>query len=109
MAFDLLGNLAQVGFFDLILPWTLFFAIVYGLLRKIDMFKNEKIDLVIGVVLAFFGVNYTTFGVEIGSFLTRLFGVGGLVLSVVLLIVLLLPLLGGDGSKSLMGLIDLKD
>lgn len=98
MAFDLLGNLNQLGFFDLILPWTLFFAITYGLLSKINLFgdKNgDKINLVIAIVLAFFGVNYTTIGVDVGLFLTKLFGTGGLFLSVVLLAAILLPLLGG--------------
>ena len=106
MAFDFLGNLAQLGFFDIILPWTLFFAIVYGLLGKLKLFgdNSDKINLVIAIVIAFFGVNYTTVGVNVGNFLTNLFGVGGLGLSVVLLIAILVPLLGGD---KLFGLLDL--
>ena len=108
MAFDFLGNLAQLGFFDIILPWTLFFAIVYGVLGKVELFgkegKSNKINLVIAIVIAFFGVNYTTVGVNVGNFLTNLFGVGGLGLSVVLLIAILVPLLGGD---KLFGLLDL--
>lgn len=98
MAFDLLGNLANLGFFDLILPWTLFFAIIYGLLGKVNLFgdKSEKINLVIAVAMAFFGVNYTTVGANVGLFLTNLFGIGGLGLSVILLIAIMLPLLGGD-------------
>jgi hypothetical protein len=96
MAFDFLGNLAQLGFFDIILPWTLFFAIVYGLLSPLKLFgdKSDKINMIIAIAIAFFGVNYTSVGVNVGMFLTNLFGVGGLLLSIILLAIIVLPLLG---------------
>ncbi|MBW6462456.1 MAG: hypothetical protein K0B07_05425 [DPANN group archaeon] len=95
--YDLIGNLQDVGFYDILLPWALFFAIVYGLLTKVGPFsgsEQKSIVSIISMVVAFFIVGYTPFGATFGVYLAELFGKSGTILAGLLVASLFLGMAG---------------
>jgi len=44
--------LEQLGFAELFLPFVLFFGVIYAVLSRIDLFKDQKIRLVISLALS---------------------------------------------------------
>ncbi|MCK5594244.1 MAG: hypothetical protein KAI18_03310 [Candidatus Aenigmarchaeota archaeon] len=102
--YDLIGNLKDVGFYDILLPWALFFAMTYGLLTSVGPFSTKKEDgkeptdqgipAIISMAVAFFIIAYTPFGLSFGSYLAILFGKSGTVLVGLLVIVLFLGMAG---------------
>ena len=95
--YDLIGNLQEVGFYDILLPWALFFAIVYGLLTKVGPFngpEQKSIVSIISMVVAFFVVGYTPFGATFGTYLAEVFGKSGTVLAGLLVASLFLGMAG---------------
>mgnify|MGYP001405172113 CR=1 FL=1 len=93
-----LVNMNQLGFFDFLLPWLFTFAIVYGLLTKLNLFGdvNPKISAVLAIVFAFFtapfaGVYLATFFATLGTEIT-------IVLSGLLTVMLFASILGFEGS-----------
>ncbi len=95
MAFSveyILGRLEEQGLFNIILPILLVFAIVYGILGKINIFgDNDKINAVIAFV---FGM-YVTMFTEFALFLTNMTA-GGMTILVGLLFFLMIV---GFGSS----------
>jgi hypothetical protein len=96
LVYNALGNLNNLDFFNILLPFVLFLAITYGLLSKVNLFggKGDKINAVISIAIAFFAVNYTTQGARIGEYLTKLFGSGSLAIATILLFIIALQLFG---------------
>jgi len=103
--YDLIGNLKDVGFYDILLPWALFFAIVYGLLTSVGPFSTKKgddgkepmdksIPAMISMAVAFFAIAYTPFGMNFGMYLAEMFGKSGTVLAGLLMISLFLGMAG---------------
>lgn len=95
--YDLIGNLQNIGFYDILLPWALFFAMCYGLLIKVGPFsgKDQKsITSIISMAVAFFAVAYTPYGMQFGVYLAELFGKSGTILAGLLVLVLFLGMAG---------------
>ena len=95
--YDLIGNLRDVGFYDILLPWALFFAIVYGLLIKVGPFsgkENRHIVSIISMAVAFFAIAYTPFGMNFGLYLAEMFGKSGTILAALLVLSLFLGMAG---------------
>lgn len=95
--YDLIGNLQDVGFYDILLPWALFFAMIYGLLTKLGPFngsEQKSIVSIISMAVAFFIVGYTPFGATFGVYLAELFGKSGTVLAGLLVASLFLGMAG---------------
>jgi|GEM_PF-659062 len=91
---NIVGKLAGLGFYDFVLPWLLFFAVVVGVLNKVDLFGgNKKINAIIAAVIAFFAVAFVPVG-GIMAYYGTLFGVGGMTIAVLLLIIILGGTLG---------------
>jgi len=88
----------QVGIFDFYLPFVLSFAIIYGILRKIKIFGDEKVgkttDLIISLILSVFAIGYTPVGVTLAAFFGTMFT--GTVMIVVTLLgtIMILYILG---------------
>lgn len=70
---DLLTIANNIGFFQFYLPFVLTFAIFYGILQKIDIFKSRNINLVIALVLAFYVIDFTPVGITLAQFLSTFF------------------------------------
>lgn len=102
--YDLVGNLKDVGFYDILLPWALFFAMTYGILTTVGPFSTKKeegkksvdktIPAIISMALAFFIIAYTPFGLTFGSYLAIMFGKGGTVLVGLLVILIFMSMAG---------------
>jgi len=90
----LMTNLNALGFYDFVLPFLFVFAIVYGLLAKLNMFggANSRISALIGLIAAFFAVGYV--GVPMAAFFTGLFGGATIFLAGLLVVVLFLAMAG---------------
>lgn len=96
----LLGNLNQLGFYKFVLPWLFTLAIVYGVLLKVKLFdeKQQSLNGLIALVVAFFVVNYTPAGFALDGFFTQVFGVGILILTGIFVVLLLMGLVGLKGE-----------
>ncbi|MEA2003853.1 MAG: hypothetical protein U9O53_02740 [archaeon] len=102
--YDLVGNLKDVGFYDILLPWALFFAVTYGILTTAGPFSTKKeegkkavdrsIPAIISMAVAFFIVAYTPFGLTFGSYLAIMFGKSGTVLVGLLVILIFMGMAG---------------
>lgn len=49
-------------FWDLVLPFILVFAIVYGLLSQVDVFNDDKPNVIISLIFAAFATYYNLIG-----------------------------------------------
>ncbi len=84
-------------FYGFLLPWLFTFAIVYGLLSKIDLFgkdnkKAGKINVALAFVIAFFVTGAA--GPQLAAFFINLFGGAAVYLAGILVIILFLAMIG---------------
>ncbi|MCD6371230.1 MAG: hypothetical protein J7L39_00740 [Candidatus Aenigmarchaeota archaeon] len=67
----------SMGIFDYYLPFALTFAIFYGLLERIKIFGKgttaRRVNLIVSVVVAFFVMAYTPFGITLKTFFSSFF------------------------------------
>jgi hypothetical protein len=91
---DFLNTMTQLGFFEFLLPWLFVFAIVYGLLIKLNIFgeANQKISAILAMVLAFFTAPFA--GVQLAAFFVSLGTEVTIVLAGLLTIMLFAGILG---------------
>jgi Na+/H+ antiporter NhaC len=68
------AQINQMGFYGFLLPWLFTFAVVYGLLMKLDIFGdvNKQVSVLLGIILAFFvsaagGPQMATFFISLGA------------------------------------------
>ncbi len=74
-------TLGGVGLFQFGLPLLVTFAIVYGILDRIDLFEQPRINGIIAVVAGFFVANFAgNAGAGIGLFMSNFFGAFAVVL-----------------------------
>lgn len=95
---DTVTSLQGTGVFELVLPFLLVFAIVYGLLKSIGIFGDDKPNVIIGLVMAILAVVYF----PMGEWLQFLEGRWALWLILLLMVMITLELVGfnprGEGS-----------
>ena len=100
---DLLYIANQIGFLQFYLPFVLTFAVFYGILQKIDIFKSRNINLIIALALAFFVIGYTPVGTTLADFLSQFFTQVSLYLFTILglgMILFLLAAITGHDMES---------
>ena len=91
----LVSNLTSLGFFNFFLPYLFTFAVIYGLLVKTKVLgEDPKISGVVSLAIAFFTIGFG--GPILGQFFINLAGIGALVLSGILIVILFVGLAGGD-------------
>ncbi len=84
---DALNSWADTGLFDLALPFLLIFAVVYGLLDRMKIFKEKGVNVIIalasgllsiqfGFVGEFFSALFPRFGIGIAIILVALIAIG---------------------------------
>jgi len=83
----IIDNLNQLGFYGFVLPWLLVFGITYGILEKSKLL-NKKAAGIVSLALSFFVTAYT----GIGSFFIGLSGVGAMVITAALIVVMFFAL-----------------
>ena len=94
-------------FTNFLLPWIFTFAIVYGLLFKINIFAdaNQKVSVALAFVIAFFVS--ATGGPQLGAFFTSLFGGASTFLAGILVVILFVTMVGfkfNDNKQNTMAL-----
>ena len=94
--FDImLGNMNRLKIFDFFLTWLLFFAIMFAVLRKSEVFGGEiSVNGVIAFVVSFFIINYTPVGTTLGAFFSSLFGLAAVIVAGLLVGILFLGMAG---------------
>ncbi len=92
----LIGNLNEIGFYELFLPYVLFTTLTYALFRKVKLFdEGQGIDILFSMTIGFFVINYTSLGI----FLSHLFSVASLFIAMSVVIVLVTASLGMNFPK----------
>lgn len=93
---NLVESSEEMGFFDVLLPFLLVFAVIFAVLQKIKLFgsdaKAKKIDGVVSLVMAAFLVSQTRLVEILQGFLPRV--------SMAIVVVLMLLLVVGIFTKS---------
>ena len=94
-----LSQLDQVGFFQFLLPFLLIFALVFGILNQIHLFKdNKSINAIIALVVGLMALQFPL----VPQFFSEIFPRLGVALSILLVILILVgifidPRKGGIG------------
>lgn len=74
-------QLGGIGLYQYGLPLLVTFAVVYGILDRIELFEQEEINAIIGLVAGFFVANFAGgAGASLGLFLSNFFGAFAVVL-----------------------------
>jgi len=83
-------NLKQIGFYDFFLPFLLILAVTYGILQEKKIISSEtSVNGVISLAIAFLATYFLR-----GVFYTKVFGMFGMVLSIILIGLIFLTMLG---------------
>ncbi len=93
------NTLKAMGFYDFVLPWLLAFAIVFGILQTVKIFKkgddsNTSVDAVVSLVVAFYLTIFTPYSGFLSSFFGKLFGSSIIMLSSVLVLLMFVGIFG---------------
>ncbi|MFH1607560.1 MAG: hypothetical protein ABIA78_00320 [archaeon] len=86
---DVLNQWEAVGFFDYVLPFLLIFALVYGILIQVNIFKENRfingfIALAVGLIALQFGY--------VSAFFSNIFPMVGIGLAIILIAIIFLGL-----------------
>jgi len=93
----MLSNLTNLGFYDFVLPWMLFLAIIFGLLQnKKSISEDPAVNGVISIVAAFF-IAY----IARGMFYAKFFGIFGGVIATFLILIISLAMFGIKPEETL--------
>jgi len=99
---DLLFQLEQTGFFSYILPFLLIFAVIFGILTKMNLFSkdpnkpNKGVNAIIALSVALLSLQFDI----VPLFFSEIFPQLGVGLSVILLALILMGFFIGDESWS---------
>ncbi|MBU0907443.1 MAG: hypothetical protein KKE05_04790 [Nanoarchaeota archaeon] len=97
---DILFQWENMGFFDIVLPFLLVFAIVFGILSYMKIFGNNKgIHAIVAIILGLLSIRAGFFQAFLSQIAPRL-GVG---LTVLLVLLILFGLFVQDQSKKTIG------
>ena len=86
---DMLSQWEQAGFFTYLLPFLLIFALVYGILDRVEIFKtNKSINGIIALVVGLMALQFPM----VSQFFAEIFPRLGIALSIILVMMIILGL-----------------
>jgi hypothetical protein len=94
---DLFNKWEQAGFFSYLLPFLLIFALVFGILTKINIFKDNK--MVNGIIALSVALMSLQFGF-VSSFFSQVFPRVGVGLAIILVILIVVGLFADPNSNA---------
>jgi len=94
---DLLSKWEAAGFFSYLLPFLLIFALVFGILTKINIFKDNK--MVNGIIALAVGLMSLQFSF-VPDFFSQIFPRVGVGLAVILVVLILVGLFADERSPA---------
>lgn len=98
--YNVFYNLEATGFYDVILPFLLVFAIAYGVLSKIEMFKKQPgINAVIALILGLLIVTQFEIVARLNLFLPKI----AFLIVIILMFLFLIGMVGYKAEKGLKG------
>src|SRR3989338_4660396 len=88
------ASILGAEFYTFLLPWLFTFAIVYGLLSKMNLFesKSGKVNIALAFVVAFFVTGAA--GPQMAAFFINLFGGAAVYLAGILVLLLFMAMIG---------------
>lgn len=93
---DVLSTLGGMGFYSFVLPWLLFLIIIDIILAKggepIGIKSNHA--AILAAIISFFIVNFVPAGMDIGVYLTNLFGTMSMYIAALLVFILFIGMGG---------------
>lgn len=96
---DTLNNLAQAGFFSYVLPFLLIFALVFGILTRMGLFKeNKAVTAIIALAVGLMAITQPI----VPQFFSQIFPNLGIGLSIILVILILIGLFTDPTKPGLM-------
>ncbi|MCS7134295.1 MAG: hypothetical protein NZ889_00325 [Candidatus Pacearchaeota archaeon] len=93
---QMISQWAQLGVFNVLLPFLLVFAVVFAILEKIDLLKNRGVHAIISLAVGFF----TIANPYVISFFLPLFSNLGLGVAILIALVVVLGLAIHPGEKT---------
>lgn len=99
---DLYGivyELEAMGFYDIILPFLLIFAIVFGILQKITLFKDRNVNLIISIVIGLLVITQFEIVARMNLFLPKM----AFYIVIVIMFLFLIGMFSKDDYKGLAG------
>ena len=98
---NLLSQWEQMGVFSYLLPFLLIFALVYGILSKMNLFgdqNNKTINAIISLAVGLMSLQFGFVSVFFSDILPRL----GVALAGILVLLIVIGLFGNPNNKALM-------
>ena len=85
---DFLNNLASLGFFNYALPFLIIFALVFGILTKMNMFRDSTraVSAIIALAVSLMALQFNI----VPQFFSQIFPSLGIGLSIVLIILIII-------------------
>ncbi|MCK4555513.1 MAG: hypothetical protein KAT83_02810 [Candidatus Aenigmarchaeota archaeon] len=93
----LMSDLESMGFVSFVLPWLLFLIIIDAVLYNVakdTLGIDKRKSTLLAAILSFFIVNFTPAGVNMGVYLTQLFGAASMYIAGLLVFILFLGMGG---------------
>ncbi|MFH1294844.1 MAG: hypothetical protein ABIH90_02795 [Candidatus Aenigmatarchaeota archaeon] len=97
---SMLQNLLQMEFFQLLFPFMLALAIIYGVLSKVaDSWLPKSARGIVSIILAFFVMLYSSMNPALYLFLTGLSGPWLMIATAVIFLIIIFTMVGIDITK----------
>ena len=95
---DIFASLEELGFFSYLLPFLLIFALVFGILSKVDIFGgNKAVNAIIALVVAIMSLQFSF----VSQFFSELFPRVGVGLIIILAIFIIIGLFAPRNSDAI--------
>ncbi len=86
---DMFSKWEEIGFFSYLLPFLLIFALIFGILTKVKLFKeNKAINAIIALVVGLIAIQFET----VSTFFSAIFPKVGIALAIILALFILVGL-----------------
>jgi len=97
---NVIFQLENLGFYDFILPFLLAFAIIFGVLNYINIFKDQRgLQALVALVIGFAATRFPIYS-DFLAIISPKLGIG---LTILLILVILMGLFIPEGAQAIMG------
>jgi hypothetical protein len=101
---DFLYQLDAIGIYDVLLPFLLVFALVFGVMQQVKIFHaNKGVQIIIAFVIGLLAINTSFFGLGITEFYETVFPQLGIGLVVILVVMILVGMFVAEHERKFWG------
>lgn len=105
---DIINVAKDIGIFQFYLPFIIAFAILYGLLQKVNVLGSKGLNILVSLAIAGFVMIYTPVGITLSQFFINLFGNAIVVILTIVVIAILASVLATGGIFDFKKVTDMK-